>query len=33
MDINGFRVSADELHPNVTNPSNDSSWAIFWIEE
>ena len=33
MDINEFRVSADELHPNVTNPANDSSWAIFWIEE
>ena len=33
MDINEFRVSADELHPNVTNPANDSSWILFWLEE
>lgn len=33
MDINEFRVTADEEHPNMTNPGNDTSWTLFWLEE
>lgn len=32
MDINGVRVSSDEKHPNTTNPGNDSTWELFWLE-
>lgn len=33
MDINEFRVSADDEHPNLTNPGNDTSWELFWLGE
>ena len=32
MDINEFRVSADQEHPNITNPANDSSRELFWLD-
>ena len=32
LDINEFRVSADDEHPNVTNPANDTSWELFWLD-
>lgn len=33
MDINEFRVTIDDEHPNDTNPGNDTSWKLFWLEE
>lgn len=33
LDINEFRVTADKEHPNVTNPGNDTSWTLFWLED
>ena len=33
MDMNEFRVSADDEHPNVTNPGNDSTWDLFWLDD
>ena len=33
MDMNEFRVSADDEHPNVTNPANDTSWELFWLDD
>ena len=33
MDINEFRVSADQDHPNLTNPGNDTSWELFWLND
>lgn len=32
MDINEVRVTADKNHPNVTNPGNDTSWELFWLD-
>ena len=32
MDMNEFRVSSDDEHPNVTNPGNDSTWELFWLD-
>ena len=32
MDINEFRVSSDDEHPNVTNPGNDTTWELFWLD-
>ena len=33
MDINEFRVSSDDEHPNLTNPGNDAAWELFWLGE
>ena len=33
MDINEFRVTIDDENPNDTNPGNDTSWKLFWLEE
>jgi hypothetical protein len=33
MDINEFRVSSDQEHPNLTNPGNDTSWELFWLND
>jgi hypothetical protein len=32
LDMNEFRVSSDDEHPNVTNPGNDSTWELFWLD-
>ena len=32
LDINEWRVSTDDQHPNPNNPGNDSSWDLFWLE-
>ena len=32
LDINEFRISTDEQHPNLTNPGNDTSWELFWLD-
>lgn len=33
LDINEFRVSSDSNHPNLTNPGNDTSWELFWLDD
>lgn len=33
LDMNEFRVTADSEHPNVTNPGNNTSWTLFWLED
>ena len=32
LDINEYRVSTNDQHPNLTNPGNDTSWELFWLD-
>lgn len=33
LDMNEYRVSTDDEHPNLTNPGNDTSWELFWLDD